>query len=83
LRQKYGSAVVALGSDLGDDKVALLIAVTGDLTSRIKAGDLVKQLAPLIGGSGGGRPDFAQAGGRDVAKLNDVLERVAALVGSD
>jgi len=80
LRQKYGSAVVALGSDLGDDKVALLVAVTGDLTPRIKAGDLVKQLAPMIGGSGGGRPDFAQAGGRDAAKLNDVLERVAGLV---
>jgi alanyl-tRNA synthetase len=83
LREKYGSAVVALGADLGDDKVALLVAVTADLTSRIKAGDLVKQLAPLIGGSGGGRPDFAQAGGRDVSKLNDVLERVAGLVGGD
>jgi alanyl-tRNA synthetase len=55
--------------------------VTSDLTSRIKAGDLVKQLAPLLGGSGGGRPDFAQAGGRDVSKLNDVLERVVGLVG--
>jgi alanyl-tRNA synthetase len=83
LRQKYGSAVVALGSDLGDDKAALLVAVTADLTPRIKAGDLVKQLAPMIGGSGGGRPDFAQAGGRGVAKLNDVLARVAGLVSGD
>jgi alanyl-tRNA synthetase len=83
LRQKYGSAVVALGANLGDDKVALLIAVTADLTPRIKAGDLVKQLAPMIGGSGGGRPDFAQAGGRDASKLNDVLERVAGLVSGD
>ena len=81
LRQKYGSAVVALGSDLGDDKVALLVAVTGDLTPRIKAGDIVKQVAPLIGGSGGGRPDFAQAGGRDPSKLNDALDRVVGLVG--
>ena len=80
LRDKYGSAVVALGSDLGDDKVALLVAVTGDLTSRIKAGDIVKQVAPLIGGSGGGRPDFAQAGGRGASKLNDALERVVGLV---
>ncbi len=83
LRQKYGSAVVALGADLGDDKVALLVAVTTDLTPRIKAGDLVKQLAPMIGGSGGGRPDFAQAGGRDASKLNEVLARVAGLVGGD
>jgi alanyl-tRNA synthetase len=43
---------------------------------------LVKQVAPLIGGSGGGRPDFAQAGGRDAAKLGDALERVAALVAN-
>ena len=80
LRDKYRSAVVALGSDLGDDKVAILVAVTSDLTDRIKAGDLVKQVAPLIGGSGGGRPDFAQAGGRGAAKLNDVLEHVVGTV---
>ncbi len=57
--------------------------MTTDLTPRIKAGDLVKQLAPMIGGSGGGRPDFAQAGGRDASKLNEVLARVAGLVGGD
>jgi alanyl-tRNA synthetase len=82
LRQKHPSAVVALGSDLGDDKAALLIAVTPDLMERVKAGDLVKQLAPIIGGTGGGRPDFAQAGGRDAAKLSEALDRVASLVGS-
>ncbi|HKV56546.1 MAG TPA: alanine--tRNA ligase, partial [Candidatus Binataceae bacterium] len=59
LRQKYGSAVVALGSDLGEDKALLLVAVTPDLAGRIKAGDIVKQIAPIIGGTGGGRPDFA------------------------
>ena len=77
LRQKYGSAVVALGSALGDGKVALLVAVTRDLTGRIKAGDIVKQIAPIIGGTGGGRPDFAQAGGRDAAGLDEALERIA------
>jgi alanyl-tRNA synthetase len=80
LRQKYASAVVALGSEIGDDKAALLIAVTSDLAERVKAGDLVKRLAPLIGGSGGGRPDFAQAGGRDPTKLDETLARVVTLV---
>jgi alanyl-tRNA synthetase len=80
LRQQYGSAVVALGSDLGESKVALLVAVTPDLASRIKAGDIIKQIAPIVGGSGGGRPDFAQAGGRDPAKLDEALARIAALI---
>jgi alanyl-tRNA synthetase len=79
LRQKYGSAVVAIGSVV-DDKVAILVAVTPDLTDRIKAGDIVKQIAPIVGGTGGGRPDFAQAGGRDASRLDEALERVAALV---
>ncbi len=80
LRQQHRSAVVALGSDLGDNKVALLVAVTADLAGRIKAGDIVKQVAPIIGGSGGGRSDFAQAGGRDAAKLDEALARVASLI---
>jgi alanyl-tRNA synthetase len=80
LRQKYGSAVVAIGSDLGDNKAALLVAVTADLAKRIKAGDIVKEIAPIIGGTGGGRPDFAQAGGRDASKLDEALERIATLV---
>jgi alanyl-tRNA synthetase len=80
LRQKYGSAVVAIGSDLGENKAALLVAVTADLAKRIKAGDIVKEIAPIIGGTGGGRPDFAQAGGRDASKLDEALERIATLV---
>ena len=79
MRQKYGSAVVAIGSVV-DGKVAILVAVTSDLTSRIKAGDIVKQIAPIVGGTGGGRPDFAQAGGRDPSRLDEALERVTALV---
>jgi len=81
LRHKHGSAVVALGSDLGDGKVALLVAVTPDLAARANAGEIVRQIAPLIGGSGGGRPDLAQAGGRDASKLDEALARVASLVG--
>jgi alanyl-tRNA synthetase len=80
LRQQYGSAVVALGSDLGDSKVALLVAVTPDLANRIKAGDIIKQVAPIVGGSGGGRPDFAQAGGRDPSRLGEALARIASLI---
>jgi alanyl-tRNA synthetase len=80
LREKYSSAVVALGSDLGDNKATLLVAVTPDLAGRIKAGEIIKQIAPIIGGSGGGRPDFAQAGGRDVSKLDQALAQVASLV---
>jgi len=80
MRQKHGSAVVALGADLGDNKVALLVAVTPDLASRVKAGDIIKQIAPMVGGSGGGRADFAQAGGRDPRMIDAALDRVAALI---
>ncbi len=80
MRQKHGSAVVALGSDQGEGKAALLVAVTPDLAARVKAGDIVKQIAPLIGGSGGGRADLAQAGGRDASGLDAALEKVASLV---
>ncbi|MGH7813742.1 MAG: alanine--tRNA ligase [Candidatus Binataceae bacterium] len=81
MRQKHGSAVVALGSDLGDGKAALLVAVTSDLADRVKAGDIIKQIAPIIGGTGGGRPDLAQAGGKDSSKLGVALARVGELVG--
>jgi alanyl-tRNA synthetase len=57
-----------------------VVAVTADLVPKIKAGDIVKQIAPIVGGSGGGRPDFAQAGGRDAGRLDEALDRVAALV---
>jgi alanyl-tRNA synthetase len=81
MRQKHGSVVVALGSDLGEGKVALLVAVTNDLTSKIKAGDIIKNIAPIVGGTGGGRPDLAQAGGKDASKLDEALAKVASLVG--
>jgi len=80
MRQKHGSAVVALGSDLGEGKVALLVAVTADLTAKIKAGDIIRKIAPIVGGTGGGRPDLAQAGGRDASKLDEALAKVAALL---
>jgi len=82
IRQKYGSVVVALGSAVSDAKVALLVAVTPDLIAKVKAGDIIKQIAPMVGGSGGGRPDFAQAGGRDPSRLREALEKVAGLLGA-
>jgi len=80
IRDKHGSAVVAIGSNLGEGKAALIVAVTPDLTSRINAGDVIKEIAPIVGGSGGGRPDFAQAGGRDPGKIGQALDRVVELV---
>ena len=80
MRQKHGSCVVALGSDLGEGKVAILVAVTADLTAKIKAGDIIKHIAPIVGGTGGGRPDLAQAGGRDASKLDDALSKVPSLL---
>ena len=80
LRDKLGSGVIVLGTHDGE-KVSLCVGVTKDLTARIKAGDLIKKIAPLVGGSGGGRPDMAQAGGKDVAKLTEAIAQVSGIVG--
>ena len=58
-----------------DGKVQIVVAVTPDLTGRIKAGQIVKELAPIVGGTGGGRPDFAEAGGRQPEKIDEMLEK--------
>ena len=76
LRDKLGSAVVVVGSVVGD-KPQLVAAVTPDLVARgIHAGNLLREAAKVIGGGGGGRPDMAQAGGKDAAKLEDALATV-------
>jgi alanyl-tRNA synthetase len=79
LRQKLGSGVVILGME-SDGKATLLAAVTDDLTDRVKAGDLVRELAKTVGGRGGGKPNLAQAGGPDVEKLDEALRRAADVV---
>jgi alanyl-tRNA synthetase len=77
LRGKLGSGVVVIGTrDAEAGKVTLLAAVTEDLVGRVKAGALVRELAPLVGGGGGGRPDFAQAGGKQPEKLPQALAAV-------
>ena len=58
----------------------IVVSVTKDLTARIKAGQIVKELAPMVGGGGGGRPDFAEAGGKEPAKIDEMLEAAEPLV---
>jgi alanyl-tRNA synthetase len=80
-KNKLGSAVILL-SAVNDNKIALTAGVTGDLTDRVKAGDLMKEFAQRLGGKGGGRPDMAQGGGSDVQALPDVLKSVPEWVSS-
>jgi len=75
LKDKLGSGVVVLGGVEGD-KVRLVAGVTSDLTSRFKAGEIIKPIAKQVGGSGGGRPDFAQAGGTEPEQLDAALALV-------
>jgi len=79
LRQKLGSGVVALGMP-EDGKVALIAGVTKDLTAKVHAGKLIQALAKQVGGSGGGRPDLAEAGGKDTTGLKTALQSVPSLV---
>jgi alanyl-tRNA synthetase len=81
LRNKLGSAVVVLGS-AQDGKVALIVGVTKDLTGKVQAGKVVGEIAKLVGGSGGGRPDMAEAGGKDPSQLDAALKSAADVVGA-
>jgi alanyl-tRNA synthetase len=81
-RQRYPSGVVVLGS-VNEGRPAIIAAVTDDLIKRgLHAGELVKAVAQVVGGSGGGRPNLAQAGGKDPAKLPEAIGLVAGLVAS-
>jgi len=79
LRQKLGSGVVVLGAT-EDGKVALIAAVTKDLTPRLHAGKIVQAIAKQVGGSGGGRADLAEAGGKDTSQLETAMEHVYDLL---
>ncbi len=81
LKAQIKSGVVVLAS-ANDGKAQIVVAVTSDLTSRIKAGQIVKELAPIVGGAGGGRPDFAEAGGKNPAKIDDLLEESRRVIES-
>jgi alanyl-tRNA synthetase len=81
LKNKLGSAIIVLGSALGDDKVTLIAGVTSDLTARVKAGDVVNHVARQVGGKGGGRADLAQAGGTQPSNLPAALQGLADWLG--
>jgi alanyl-tRNA synthetase len=79
LRDRMGEGVLVLGADIGD-KANLLVAVSKELSAKIKAGDIIKQLAPLVGGSGGGKPELAQAGGSCPDKIGAALTAAAEIL---
>jgi alanyl-tRNA synthetase len=81
LRNKLGSGVVVLGS-AQEGKVALIVGVTKDLTGKVQAGKIVGEIAKLVGGSGGGRPDMAEAGGKDPSRLDAALRSAPEVVGA-
>ena len=81
LRDKLGSAVVVLGS-ASNGTVSLIVGVTKDLTSRIQAGKIIGPVAQKVGGKGGGRPDLAEAGGKDAAALDEALNEAYSVVES-
>jgi alanyl-tRNA synthetase len=84
LKASLKSGVVVIASD-NDGKVQIVVAVTPDLTARVKAGQIVKEIAPIVGGGGGGRPDFAEAGGKMPENIDEMLAAsegvVAKLLG--
>ncbi|MBI4263266.1 MAG: alanine--tRNA ligase [Acidobacteria bacterium] len=78
-RDRIKSGVVILASP-SDAKVTIVVGVTPDLTKKVSAGQVVKQLAPIVGGGGGGRPDFAEAGGKDPSKIGEMLAASRGIV---
>jgi alanyl-tRNA synthetase len=79
LKKKAPSSVIVLGFAEGD-KATLLAAVTDDLTAKIGAGEILKQIAPIVDGGGGGRPNMAQAGGKKPDKLDDAIAKAAEII---
>jgi alanyl-tRNA synthetase len=79
LKQKLGSGVVVLGQVEGEE-ASLLVAVTRDLTPRVSAGAIIKQLAPIVGGRGGGRDELAEAGGKRGGQLDQALAEVGPAI---
>jgi alanyl-tRNA synthetase len=77
--QKLGSGIVLLGSS-GDGKVFLILRVSKDLTTKYHAGNLLKEIAPLVGGTGGGRPDMAQGGGSKPEALPEALKKIYSIL---
>ncbi|HOL30781.1 MAG TPA: alanine--tRNA ligase [Anaerohalosphaeraceae bacterium] len=81
IKKKARCAAIVFGMVTGDNKVMLLAGVTEDLIQKgLKAGDIVKEIAPIVGGGGGGKPNMAQAGGKEPDKLDQALERAKQII---
>jgi alanyl-tRNA synthetase len=81
LRDRMSDGVIVLGAAI-DGKANLLVAVSKELSAKLKAGDIIKQLAPIVGGSGGGKPELAQAGGSLPDRIGEALAAAAGIIGS-
>ena len=79
IREKIGSGVAVLIAEI-DNKVSILSIVTKNLTKRIQAGKIVSEVAAIVGGRGGGRPDMAMAGGKDVEKIDEAVQKASQIV---
>jgi alanyl-tRNA synthetase len=79
LKQKIGSGIVVLASAV-DGRAWLVVGVTADLTQKIQANKIIKEIAPVIGGGGGGRADFAQAGGNRPENIDQALQASLKLI---
>jgi alanyl-tRNA synthetase len=79
LKAQLTSGVIVIAC-VNDGKVQVVVSVTADLTARVKAGQIVKELAPIVGGGGGGRPDFAEAGGKQPEKIDEMLAAAEGVI---
>ncbi|HJQ83348.1 MAG TPA: alanine--tRNA ligase [Candidatus Binatia bacterium] len=82
LRDQYKLDVVLVGSASPQGRALLVAAVSKDATKSFNAGNIIRQLAPIVGGGGGGRPDFAQAGGKDPSRLDEAMSQFYTVVGA-
>jgi alanyl-tRNA synthetase len=79
LKDRLGSGILALGANIGG-KATLLVTVSSDLVPRFNAGSLIREMAPIVGGSGGGKPEMAQAGGSNPERLSEALDKLYTLI---
>ncbi|MBV9241397.1 MAG: hypothetical protein JO314_05245, partial [Acidobacteria bacterium] len=73
------SGVVVLGRKV-DGQVGIIVRVSHDLTSKVRAGDVIREIAPIVGGKGGGKPDMAEGGGSEPEKLDDAIDAAYAAI---